>query len=150
METNLKQAIVAAFLGSDQPSTRDLVQGESLEAAMVRNYLACRQWQELDAEALRNYDSRADLAAMPAFLSNAGFKYYLPSLLLFVLARGNDAGGTLDSLVSKLGSRTDVAAYSHEQRLAIQSFLRRLAELNEADPLFVSELHMALDHWREC
>lgn len=140
------QRIANAFAQVRRPQRAELVRGTSLEASQVRNYLAPRTWQQLDRVALVNYDSRADLSALPAFLSDEGFRYYLPALLEFILSDFDKAGLLVDSVIAALG-RCQPLDYSAEERKLIVEFMSQLLADHAGDELMCAELRRVRHAW---
>lgn len=136
---DFRATVVKVFSSAVPPERRDLVIGESLEAAQIRNYLVPRKWQELDSVALENYDSRADLSALPAFLSGDGFRYYLPAFLLFIASHYEKAGLLVDSSIAALG-RCQPDDFDESQRQLIISFLVSLEEQHPSDAPMCREI----------
>ena len=140
--------IAIAFAQVRRPDRAALVRGQSLEAAQIRNYLAPRTWQQLDHVALSNYDSRADLSALPAFLSDDGFRYYLPALLGFILSDFDKAGLLVDSVIAALG-RSRPLDYPATQRELIRAFLSQLLADHADDERMCAKLGKAVRIWSE-
>jgi hypothetical protein len=143
----LHHQIVCAFAATNPPQRGELVRGNSLEAAQIRNYLAPRTWQQLGSTELANYDNRADLSALPAFLSDEGFRYYLPALLDFIQRDFDRAGLLVDSVVSALG-RSKPVAYSVDQREVVAAILLHLLDVHPNDELMRKELRRTLEVWQ--
>ena len=149
-EHDLLTEIQSAFAGNARIESQQIVRGESIEAGMVKHFLSSRSWIDLDADALSGYDSRADLSASIAFLSPEGFRYYLPSFLLFIIEHYTRAGNLIDTLISKLASGSDEYgpnAFTRAQKLAVSRFLSYLKEAHPADKSMGIEIDRALSLW---
>ena len=147
---DLLQNIYTAFKNSSKLDKNNIVRGESLEAKMITYYLAPKTWQELDVLALSNYDQRADLSAMTAFLSSEGLRYYLPSFLVFVVLKNKKAGVLIDVLISKLASqpeRISASDFSQSQRAVVRGFLQYLKQNFANDVSLCKEIDRALTVW---
>lgn len=145
-DANFRARVFDAFSSAVPPARRDLVIGDSLEAAQIRNYLAPRKWHELDSVALENYDSRADLSALPAFLSSDGFRYFLPALLLFIASDYEKAGLLVDSVIAALG-RCRPNDFDEIQRQLVISFLVSLEDQHPNDDPMCRELQRVKAIW---
>jgi hypothetical protein len=138
---HLKRLLEDAFVDAARPASHLLTADASLEASVIRNYLAQRTWLELDDIALQNYDTRGDLSALPFFLSSSGFVYFLPALLLFVADRRRRSNLLVDTLLAGLRKHaTAVKCMSPTQQAAVDFALSRLELLYSDDPPFLDDL----------
>lgn len=148
--SDLHAEIQRAFSSNVRVDSREIARGESIEARMVGDFLSPRSWIDLDADALIDYDSRADLSALIAFLSSKGFRYYLPAILLFIIDHNAKAGNLIDALISKLASGSDEYgpnAFTRAQQLAVSRFLSYLKGAHPNDKLMGNEIDRALSIW---
>jgi hypothetical protein len=146
---HLLQNIYTVFKNSSKPDKNNIVRGESLEAKMIKYYLAPRTWQEVDVQVLSNYDQRADLSAMTAFLSSEGLRYYLPSFMVFVVLQNKKAGLLIYALLSRLASPERISAsdFSQSQSAVVIWFLQYLKENYSNDADMCEEIDLALTAW---
>lgn len=146
----IKSLIVRAFANSVRPEPAATVADSSLEASMIRTYLVRYRWDEVSTSILNEYDTRADLSAIIAFLSVDGLRYYMPSFLLYLIEEGSKAGLILDSLLDCLiGERVGIGPrdFASPQRQAICMSLQHLAEIHRKDPVTSEEIADAIRIW---
>jgi hypothetical protein len=139
----LKRLLETAFTNAERPSPALLTADTSLEASVIRNYLAQRTWCELDNVALENYDTRGDLSALPFFLSSTGFVYFLPALLLFIADRGRRANLLVETVLAGMRKHAPaIRALPQAQRSALDAALSTLKVLYADDPSYVEDLRV--------
>ncbi len=139
-----------AFEKRERPHGERPVRGVSIEAQMVEQLLSQRSWIDLDSYTLSSYESRADLSALVAFLSPEGFRYYLPSLLLFVVDNQYKAGALVDAITAKLSSTSEEYGpqmFTPQQQLAVSLFLTYLKQRHPDDRSMGDEIDRALSVW---
>lgn len=121
-------AIEAAFAGLAPPGDAALLHPRCMDDNDIAEFYGAPDWRDLAGEMLvRNY-------AAPAFLSAAGFRYYLPAFMIWSLRnagrpeylaeatlRAFDPGGAGEPLHSFQVSK--FALFDSAQRKAVVTFL---------------------------
>jgi hypothetical protein len=134
-EASVLAAIDHAFRDTVCPDANSLVIGDYFEKLEIRDLLLNRQWHDIDADMLDDYDKQGDLSVMPLFLSPSAAVYFMPAFLKYVVSKGRSIGLLLRVLLSQFNEGKgpfDPASYSRDQRVAISQIMAYLEQVFEA------------------
>lgn len=137
---DLQSAIAIAFLDNIYPGDMCIANRDDdypdYEGNQVATFLQGKKWNEINYESIcTTYPG--DQSAIIHFLSDEGFRYYLPAFLMMAL-NPTEAREMIDSLVSALTFTSDssntnrfenrITALSKEQQKVVINVLRFLAK----------------------
>jgi hypothetical protein len=154
----IERAIRAAFAGIALGAGVSLRQAEALDrrGALTKAAYAALRRDEIVDDWSRLPDAALEDAGV-AFLDAAGFRYYIPALMLRLLAAYDGASprviATLAALYPKQGARADprvqYALLDEAERRAIARFLAALPDLVPLDHEDATVVSRALrNHWQ--
>ena len=137
-------AVETAFAETPRPANIDLLHPECSDDLDIRGLYPIDRWQDVD-DTLVEYEYAALF-----FLSPAGFRFFLPAYLRWVLSHPYSEAAVLDSTIRALTPQPgDLAAFSlskfteiePDERSAILGFLEAMTVNTEID------LAPAWDYW---
>lgn len=147
---HLVDLIRKSFSVSPIPQVKIIMRSSGEEPAEIQALIGGLSWPNVDSELLLKYEESGDVSAMPAFLSEVGFRYYLPAFLTYVASKPKVSGLLLDHLLHCAAdeySNCEIIRFNGQERRAVLAFLEHQLAQIDLDEFRRRDVNVAIAAW---